>query len=89
MARLRGVNPALDGITTPTALVSRVRDSLTKSADLDEDFVSGFRPDKWFGRPVADGQILANRGFECSSAAMCAAFDLFLCQGREPTFDEV
>jgi hypothetical protein len=43
-------------------LVSRIRDSLTKSGDLGEDFVSSVCPDEWLGGPVADGQVLANGG---------------------------
>src|SRR5262245_36860114 len=70
-------------------LVSRVRDSLTKSGDLGEDFVGGFCPDEWFGRPVADSQILANGGFERPRAAMRAAFDLLLRQCGKPALDQV
>jgi AraC-like DNA-binding protein/CheY-like chemotaxis protein len=71
------------------ALVSRIRDSLTKSGDLGEDFVSGFGPDEWFRRPVANGQILANGGFERPRAAMRAALDLLLRQGGKPALDQV
>ena len=60
------------------ALVSRIGDSLTKSGDLGEDFISGFGPYERFGRPVADGQILANGRFEGPRAAMRAALDLLL-----------
>ena len=69
--------------------MSRIRDSLTKSGDLGEDFVSSFGPDEWFGRPVADGQILPNGGFQRARAAMGAALDLLLGQRGEPALDQV
>jgi MacB-like periplasmic core domain/FtsX-like permease family len=71
------------------SLVSRVRDSLTKSGDLRENLVGGFGPDERFRRCIADGQILANGGFERAGAAMRAALDLFLGQGGKPSFDHV
>ena len=38
---------------------------------------------------IADGQILANCGFERARAAMRAALDLFLGQCGKPSFDHV
>src|SRR5204862_7601158 len=70
-------------------LVSWVRDSLTKSCQLGEDLVSGFRPDKGPRRFVGDRKILANRCFERADASVGAALDLLLAQEREPPFDQI
>jgi hypothetical protein len=57
--------------------VSRVGDSLTESGDLGEDFVSGFRPNKRFGRPVR-GELLNSCGISSISRPRynCAVRDL-------------
>src|SRR5258708_5087977 len=70
-------------------LVSRVRDSLTKSRHAGKDLVSGFVPDEWLGCLVADRKVLTDRRLERSRAAMRAPFDLLLGERREPPFDEI
>lgn len=74
---------------TRQLLVSRVRDSLTKSRDLREDLVSRFRPDEGRRRFVGDREVLANGGFEGADAAVRAPLDLLLAEKREPAFDEI
>src|SRR5439155_27348697 len=70
-------------------LVSRVRDSLTKSRHAGEDLVCGFVPHKRSGGLVADRQVLPNRGLEGAGAAMRTALDLLLGQRGEPAFHQV
>src|SRR5262245_61482805 len=70
-------------------LVSRIRDSLTKSGDLGEDFIGSFSPDEGLGGPVADGQILTNGRFQGAGTAMRAALDLLFGQRGKPALDQV
>ena len=70
-------------------LVSRVRDSLTKSGHLGEDLVGGFRPDERPRRVVGDREVLANGGLQRADTAVRAALDLLLAEEREPALDEI
>ena len=70
-------------------LVSRLRDSLTKSRQLGKDLVSRFGPYEGCRCFVGDREVLANGGLEGAHAPMGAALDLLLAQQGEPPFDQV
>jgi hypothetical protein len=70
-------------------LVSRFRDSLTKSRHLGEDLVGRLRPDKRFRRVVGDRDVLANGGLQGPDASVRTAFDLLLAEEREPAFQQI
>src|SRR5262245_56532642 len=53
-----------------TKLVSRIRDSLTKSGHLGQDLISRFRPHEGLRRFVGNREVLANGGLEGADTAM-------------------
>src|SRR6188474_1572325 len=76
-------------VHTVFLLVSRVRDSLTKSSHLGKDLVSRLGPHEGLQRFVGDREVLANGGFQGADTAMRAAFDLLPAQECEPALDEI
>src|SRR6202011_5376239 len=70
-------------------LVSWNRGSQTKSANTIEDLVGSLHPHKGLGLLVVDGEVETNGVLQGAGAAMGAAAELLLGEGRKPAFDLV
>src|SRR3984893_2717861 len=70
-------------------LVSWNRGSQTKSANTIEDLIGGLHPHKGLGLLVVDGEVETNGVLQGAGAAMSAAAELLLGEGREPALDLV
>src|SRR5437899_8081380 len=71
------------------ALVSRVRDSMTKSGDAREDFIGRLGPHEWPRSFVCDLNVPPDGRLQLARAAMHAASQLLVGERREPAFDQV
>src|SRR5688572_19002938 len=68
------------------ALVSCLRNSLTKSSDTGENLISGFGPDKGLEIVVSEFDILFDGLFQFQRAAMSRSFDLSFGEQTKPPF---
>src|SRR5207245_10776228 len=71
------------------ALVSRVRDSMTKSGDAREDFIGRLGPHEWPRSFVRDLNVPPDGRLQLTRAAMHAASQLLVGERREPALDQV
>lgn len=65
------------------------RDSITKSGDAREDFISRFGPHEPLGILVGHGDVLPDRCLQLPGTAMRATVDLFFGQGGEPALHKI
>src|SRR5438093_11297775 len=72
----------------PLALVSRIRDPLTKPCDAREDFIGGVGPYGRFWMLIVGTEVGHNRVFELAGAAMGAAAGVPRREQPEPAFHE-
>src|SRR5215472_12407605 len=62
---------------------------MAKPSDTGQDLIGGFSPDEGPRSFVRDAEVLLDGGAEGTRAAVGAAPNLFLGQGREPPLDEI
>ena len=67
--------------------MSRYTNSLAKACNAGEDLIGRLDPDEGLGLLIVKLEVEPNNVFQLARAAMRAAPDLLLGQGREPAFD--
>src|SRR2546426_5256937 len=62
---------------------------MTKAAHAREDLIGRLRPHERLGVPIRESDVMTDRLFEFTGAAMDTPAQLFVSQGREPALHEI